>query len=214
MTWRRAIWALILVAAAGILVENWVLIRQNYQLRGTLRERFGRIVAGRRLTRIEGVGLDGRLTSIGVPASGGLLVITFSAGCPTCRENRDGWLSLAGAVSARGWRVLWVSRDPVDVTRDYCVREGIPLSDVVAEPPYWLYWQLGLHRVPDTISVGKGGTVARVWPGVVAGSNWKRALAYLTTGLGAGGTGARSTMSSEAGCGAGAVAAEPGEPCR
>ena len=52
-------------------------------------------------------------------------------------------MKLANTLKRDGVRVLWVSRDPVGITRDYCLKHGIPMSDVLADPPYRTYLQLG-----------------------------------------------------------------------
>jgi peroxiredoxin len=74
-------------------------------------------------------------------------------------------MRLANALEPKGVRVLWVSRDPIEVTKEYCLKRGILLSDVLADPPYRTYTQLGLARVPNTVLVDATGTVEKVWPG-------------------------------------------------
>jgi hypothetical protein len=75
--------------------------------------------------------------------------------------------------------VLWVSRDPIEITRDYCLKNGIPLSDTLADPPYRTYAQLGLARVPNTVLVGADGTVEKVWPGRVDQAGWNTMFTYF-----------------------------------
>jgi hypothetical protein len=57
-----------------------------------------------------------------------------------------------------------VSRDPVEYTKRYCEKNNIPISDVLADPPYSTYAQLRLVGVPFTVIVGPNG-VERVWRG-------------------------------------------------
>jgi peroxiredoxin len=108
-----------------------------------------------------------------------LLIITFSPGCPACQANQEGWANLASLLKAKGVRVLWVSRDPIEVTREYCLKHGIPLIDAVADPPYRTYAQLGLARVPNTVSVGPDGTVEKVWAGRLDQAGWNSMFAYF-----------------------------------
>src|SRR5262249_30715062 len=68
-------------------------------------------------------------------------------------------------LATKGVRVLWVSRDPADITKDYCLKHGIPMFDVLADPPHRTYVQLGLARVPNTVLVGAEGKVEKVWAG-------------------------------------------------
>ena len=107
---------------------------------------------------LAGLNLDGRSEPISLPSAGSkLVIITFSPGCPACQANQEGWMKLANALEQRGIRVLWISRDRIDITRDYCLKHGIPVSDTVADPPYRTYVQLGLARVPNTLLIGAGG---------------------------------------------------------
>ncbi len=101
---------------------------------------------------LSGLGLDGRVEPVNLPSAGSkLLIITFSPGCPACQANQEGWMKLASALEQRGVRVLWISRDPIEITRDYCTKHGIRLSDALADPPYGTFVQLGLARVPNTL---------------------------------------------------------------
>ena len=152
---------LLWLAGLGVLAENIFLFRQNRHLSEALAPQ---ITAGTQLQMLSGVALDGRLELMTLPpADSKLLIITFSPGCPACQANQDGWMRLASTLEQKGVRVLWVSRDPIEITRDYCSKNGISLSDVLADPPYRTFAQLGLARVPNTVLVGPEGRVEKVW---------------------------------------------------
>jgi hypothetical protein len=173
---------LLCCAAAGIIVQNISLIRQNRSLHRTVDRIAAQIEAGQKLSGdLTATGADGRLSSIPMPASAAehLLIITFSPGCPACQANQDEWARLARGLQRRGWRVLWVSRDQMDTSVDYARKHQMSLSDVFGEPPYRTYLQLGLSRVPNTIEVAPGGVMQRVWPGQLADSQWKEMFAYF-----------------------------------
>ena len=97
----------------------------------------------------------------------------FFSELPSLQSNQEGWKKLTGTLEQRGVRVLWVSRDTVETTRDYCMTHGISLSDTLADPPYRTYVQLGLARVPNTMLVSANGTVEKVWAGSLDQSGWK-----------------------------------------
>jgi len=121
------------LVALGVLAENVFLFLQNRRLSDALAPQ---ITAGAQLQMLSGLALDGRPQQVTLPESGSnLLIITFSPGCPACQANQDGWKKLANTLELKGVRVLWVSRDPIEITRDYCSKHGIPLSDVLADPP-------------------------------------------------------------------------------
>ena len=75
--------------------------------------------------------------------------------------------------------MLWVSRDPIEITRDYCTKHGIRLSDTLADPPYRTYVQLGLARVPNTLLVGAEGRVEKVWAGRLDQTGWNTMFTYF-----------------------------------
>jgi len=168
---------LLWLAGLGMLAENIFLFRQNRHLSEALAPQ---ITAGTQLRMLSGVALDGRLEPVTLPpADSKLLIITFSPGCPACQANQDGWMRLASTLEQKGVRVLWVSRDPIEITRDYCVKHGIPLSDTLADPPYRTFAQLGLARVPNTVLVGANGTVEKVWAGRLDQAGWNTMFAYF-----------------------------------
>lgn len=173
----KVIEILIWVAGLGVLAENIFLLRQNRSLQETLAPQ---IAAGAHFEKPAGLTLDGRFQLLALPpAESKLLIITFSPGCPACQANQEGWMKLAGALEQKGVRVLWLSRDPVEVTKDYCLKHGIRLSDVLADPPYRTYLQLGLARVPNTLLVRADGTVEQVWAGRVDQAGWNSVFAYF-----------------------------------
>jgi len=173
----KAIEAFLWIAALGVLVENISLLRQNRRLEEAAAPQ---IAAGAQLQMLSGLTLDGRIVPVNLPSAGSkLLVITFSPGCPACQANQEGWMKLANNAREKGLRVLWVSRDPIEITRGYCLMHGIPLSDTLADPPYRTYLQLGLARVPNTVLVDASGMVEKVWPGRLDQGGWDALFAYF-----------------------------------
>jgi peroxiredoxin len=167
---------LLWITALVVLAQNIALVWQNRRLRDA---QAPQIAAGAQLQMLSGIGLDGRVDPVSLPTAGSkLLIITFSPGCPACQANQQGWANLASMLKAKGVRVLWVSRDPTDVTREYCLKHGIPLTDVVADPPYGTYLQLGLARVPNTVLVS-GSTVEKVWAGRMDSDGWNVMFGYF-----------------------------------
>ncbi|HET7107229.1 MAG TPA: redoxin domain-containing protein [Candidatus Acidoferrum sp.] len=165
------------LVASGVLAENIFLFVQNRRLNEALAPQ---ITAGMQLQMLSGVAFDGHLEPVTLPPAGSkLLIITFSPGCPACQANQAGWMKLASTLEQRSVRVLWVSRDPIEITRDYCTKHGIRISDTLADPPYRTYAQLGLGRVPNTLLVGANGTVEKVWPGRLDQTGWDSIATYF-----------------------------------
>jgi peroxiredoxin len=173
----KALEILLWLAALGVLAENVVLLRKNRQLREALPPQ---ITVGTRLQMLSGLALDGRVEPVTLPsASSKLLIITFSPGCPACQANQEGWMRLASALKQRGTRVLWVSRDSIEITAEYCMKQDIPVSDTVADPPFKTYLQLGMALVPNTVLVGSDGRVEKVWAGRLDQGGWNSLFAYF-----------------------------------
>ena len=173
----KTVEVLLWIAALAVLAVNVALFRENRRLRENTAPQ---IVAGAQLQMLSGLALDGHVVPVSVPAMDAkLMLFTFSPGCPACQENQERWAKLANELEQKGVRVLWVSRDPVDVTREYCLKHGIPAADAVADPPYRTYLQLGLARVPNTVLVGPGGTVEKVWAGRIVPDGWNAMFAYF-----------------------------------
>lgn len=179
---RTVLNVLLCCGAAAVIFENVSLIRENRLLR-TIDDRYtAQIQAGQKLgASLTAIGSDGRLASIPLPVTDKehLLIITFSPGCPSCRANQEKWTKLAGALEQRGWHVLWVSRDPLDASVGYAREHQIQLANVLADPPYRTYVQLGLSRVPNTLVVLPGGTIGKVWPGQLESVKWKEVFEYF-----------------------------------
>jgi peroxiredoxin len=168
---------LLWLAGLGVLAENVFLFRQNRRLSEALAPQ---ITAGTQLQMLAGITLDGRLERVTLPAADSkLLIITFSPACPACQANQDGWTRLASTLEQKGVRVLWVSRDPIEITRDYCAKHGIRLFDTLADPPNRTFAQLGLARVPNTLLVGAEGRVEKVWAGRLDQAGWNTMFTYF-----------------------------------
>ena len=177
LRFNKVIEILICFGRLGVLGLNVLLLRQNQSLQNTLAPQ---IAAGAHLERLAGLALDGRIAPATLPSPGfQLLIITFSPDCPACQANQERWTQLTGILRQKGVRVLWVSRDPADITKDYCLKHGIPMFDVLADPPHRTYVQLGLARVPNTVLVGAEGKVEKVWAGRLDQEGWNTMFAYL-----------------------------------
>jgi peroxiredoxin len=174
---NRVMEILLWLAGLGVLAENVFLFLQNRHLSEALAPQ---ITAGTQLKMLAGVALNGRLEPVTLPSAGSkLLIITFSPSCPACQANQEGWMKLSGALQQEGIRVLWLSRDPMEITRDYCMKHGISLSDTLADPPHRTYVQLGLARVPNTVLVGADGRVEKVWVGRLDQAGWNTIFGYF-----------------------------------
>lgn len=174
-------YTLLWCAGLGVLVEDVLLLRQNHHLRDAL-DGVTSVTSGTRLQNLAAVSLAGSLEQIRLPSSDSerLLIISFSAACQFCLQNRPGWLALTAELKARrDWRVVWVSRDPVAFTAEHLGKGDASECEILADPPYRTYLQLGMGAVPKTIAVGAGGVVERVWEGKLQPAEWNQIASYF-----------------------------------
>ena len=154
----RSIFQIVLWCLAGVLlIQNLLLLRQNGKLRRLANRQ---PVLGDTLRDLAGVQTDGTLHKIPMPTGGSerLLIITFSANCPTCLRNEPGWRKVIKELEGRpAWKVVWVSRDTIDVTRRHFDSSSGWQLTVFCDPPYRTWFQLELQTLPNTIVVGPGG---------------------------------------------------------
>jgi peroxiredoxin len=93
-------------------------------------------------------------------------------------------LVLAAELRRRGgWRVVWISRDAVDVTKDYCDDHDIPPIETFADPTYRTYLGFDLWEVPNTLVVDGRGTVEKVFGGELQPARRRELFSYLGVSL-------------------------------
>jgi len=178
---RYVLPTLVACGTAALLVQNFIILRENRELRS--RPALPLVAEGKRVRDLKGLNLEGKTRKIELTGPAlKLLVIAFSPNCPFCRANQKSWQRLEREVRQRGWEVVWLSRDPVDVTRPYCLEHGIPFWEAIAEPTVQTYFQLGLASVPGTIAIGPDGVVRKVWSGEFRSDSWSQLSAYFGLG--------------------------------
>jgi peroxiredoxin len=177
--------ASIFVIALAVLTQNLLLLKDNRALRqaATRPDPDMAVPVGRLVRDLSGSTMDGKLRTISIPEQPGekLLIVTFSPGCSFCRASLASWLRLSKELAQKPeWHVLWVSRDPLQVTRQYCTEQELPADQTIADPTYRTYVQLALKAVPNTIIIGAGGRVEKVWTGPLdTQKTWSEIAAYF-----------------------------------
>jgi len=178
---RTGLRTLLFCLATGVLLHNLYLLRVNRTLRQSASFTPPEIQEGRTLGDLSGVNMNGELDLLALPTEDTkLIIITMSPGCPACRSNQSGWAKLAsGLKTSDHWRIAWVSRDSVDLTKRYFREVSLPPSKVIADPLHGTYLQLGLQTVPHMIVVGRGGVVEKVWRGRLTAAQWIEVADYF-----------------------------------
>jgi peroxiredoxin len=166
----------------GLLCQNIVLIWQTRELKKRLDLAVNKqFEPGEVLPDFAGVDLNQQYVKIGFnESSKKFLLITFSTGCPACHANLPNWLALSGKLDRKRWQVVWLSRDPLDMTREYCSEENIS-DQVLSEFPLRTYNLLGLRGVPQTLVTDSHGKIEKVWVGELDDKGWSDIASYFSS---------------------------------
>ncbi len=166
----------------GVLGQNIALIWQTRELKKRLELAVNKeFNPGEVLPDFAGIDFNNQYVKIGFNGSNKkFLLITFSTGCPACRANLPNWLALSRKLDRNQWQVVWLSRDPLDMTREYCSEENI--SDrVLSEFPLRTYNLLGLRGVPQTVVTDSQGKIEKVWVGQLDDKGWADVASYFSS---------------------------------
>lgn len=167
----------------ALIAENIILLRQNQRLK-TEPPLASALTVHREepLRDIGGVGLDGRFHTVEMPRSAAehLLVFTFAPRCPECVLSQSADAALSAQAKKLGWRTVWISRGNPEETRAFGDASGIPLGEILVNPPYNTYVRLGLAAVPQLVAVGENGKVEQVWLGRLTPESAKSAAQFLS----------------------------------
>ena len=170
---------LLWILSVTLLGANIMLLGQNRTLRGAsnatgdsnpeVGKHLGRYLAAATMDSVL------RPITFASPDSKRTLMITFSPLCPHCKANLKTWLVVAKALRSTGnWRILWLSRDPVEPTKDYCEDSDIPLAETFADPTHRTYLVFGMNAVPNTVVIDEKGIVRKVWRGELGIAKWRQ----------------------------------------
>lgn len=163
---RNVLYILFWCLGIGVLAPNFLWVRQHRQMRTA---GFPALEAGCPVDDLVAAATDG-------------VLITLSPSCPICKSNQPKWNVITKALEGRGgWRVVWVSRDKVDPTRQYGTENSIDAGRLLADPVHRTYTQLALDKVPQTIVLGQGGTVEKVWRGKLDNRAEEEVTSYIRT---------------------------------
>jgi peroxiredoxin len=171
----------VVVIVIGIFVQNLMLLRQNQQLRDRFDQGANReINPGEKFSGISGVDLQKEYLEVDFSSSKkGTLLISFSAGCGACHANVKNWINLSTHLNLQDWRIIWVSRDPLGMTKEFCSKEGVR-GQVLSEVSINNYNLLALGTVPKTMVVDREGKVEKIWAGRLNEKAWSEIYEYFS----------------------------------
>jgi len=179
----RFSWFTIAIVALiiGVFVQNLILLRQNQELRDRFSQGANReIKPGEEFSRLGGVNLQKDYVEWDFSASKkGTLLISFSPGCGACQDNMRNWITLTSHLNPQEWPILWISRDPLSSTKEYCSKEGVR-GQVLSEVSINNYNMLALGTVPKTMVVNREGKVEKIWAGRLNEKAWAEIYDYFS----------------------------------
>lgn len=178
---RKPIAIILFVGALAILGLNVALVLQNK----TLKEEMAAPPAllpkiGTRIGQLEGAALDGSKVQVSFTGQRQEpLFFVFSTRCGVCALNWPQWRSVARLAQGRPLRLVYANiESPLD--REYAGQYGIQDATVFAQLDPRYEAALNLRLTPETILIGKSGTIEYVWPGLLNQQSLQEILSHLS----------------------------------
>jgi hypothetical protein len=94
------------------------------------------------------------------------LILGVSANCIYCLDMLDTHRMLADLASRAGYRVYWITRDPLEIANKSVYTRVSGQDQFLIEPTHRTYRALGLGFTPQTILVSSDGRIDAAWKGV------------------------------------------------
>lgn len=115
------------------------------------------------------------LAELGV-AEAPTVLITVSSNCRFCTASMDFYRRLTTAARSAGARVMFASREPVDVIRHYVLEHGLATPTVVALPT-----ALDVAATPSLMWVSPSQAKVSEWIGQLSAQQEEAVLAVVTS---------------------------------
>lgn len=169
VSYRRAIRAVLPSVCIVFLALNIALQYQNSRLSAALDDvRHARGPRpGGMLPQLAGQDLRGQPVVFRFSdLKGSTLLLALSARCKACSDNWPKWRSIVRRLSGR-FPVVYA--DVADsVSDEYVNRFGAPRDRLITRIDLRTRWMHDLRDTPQTVVLGKGGRIERVWMGLLS----------------------------------------------
>lgn len=163
---------IVLVVMAGAVV---VMGKRNHDLKtsitkvqeelGNMRSAGAALKVGETLEALELPTLAGERRRLAYDDAGrDTLLLVFSPECPACKQNFENWKKIEASQDASRRGMVYISTDEPEKTVDYAREHA--LGEVLIAGKEALA-KFKIEEIPTTILVGPGGTVKKVWIGVL-----------------------------------------------
>lgn len=155
------------LVAAGIVLLNVLLVRQNRSLKNQLAERppAWRPPVGAVISPIKGVDLNGQTVLLNWGAdTRDTFLFVFSPHCAVCTQTWPTWRALAGSAQATRHRLVYVNMLP-PLKEDYVKKWGLENSIVIAELDPQSIAAANIRMTPEVIRLSSSGKIEQAWIG-------------------------------------------------
>jgi hypothetical protein len=167
---QKVLSAVALVLAALLACTNFMLIRQNGELRKVLDQlntsrqlRPGEIAAPMKGKDIHGSALE---LTYGEDRRKTLLLV-FSPKCQFCDQNWPIWNSISNTVNRDMVRMAFINIG-ANISNSYVNEHHLESAFLIATLEPWSREAGKLHSTPQTILLDRNGRVERIWSGVLS----------------------------------------------
>jgi peroxiredoxin len=166
-------------------IEVLLLSMQNSELKSRLAMLVGdgknaSLKPGEMVPPFKATGLDGKDIAITYGGkSAKTLLFIFSTACGACERNLANWSEIASNLKRGSYRVLGISLDPQDKTKNYVLAKDMnyPIfvsTDRTFKQSYKIFF------TPQTILINEQGLVENMWAGVLDSLQAEEVISNLT----------------------------------
>ncbi len=174
------------IACVVLLVVNGLLLYtvQRYKAQADSYLRMLGIQAGTQVTDLRGVDASGKAATVVVTGQRRTVLLVFSPTCGYCEKNWPKWHALLGRIG-RGANVALVNLG-ADLPDSYLAQHQATGHQLLTrlEPSSRNEYRFNL--TPQTILVGAGGVIEKVWTGALEEAAIREIQAALQTSASAG----------------------------
>jgi peroxiredoxin len=170
--------ALALVLAIQVIVVTY----QNRELRNSISMPAATVKVG---TRLQLDSLRSLARGVGMGQSRFLLLFAFGTHCQFCRKNLPAWEALHDSIEHPSIVVAAISLDSMDATARFVQENRVNVPVYVSMDPDYFRRSNELVVIPQTLLLGEGHVVEKVWAGPLADSTImeiRREVRRITSG--------------------------------
>ena len=160
----------LLVLTVPFVCLNAALVVQNRELKASRQPAHALLPAlGTKISKLDGVGLDGARVSVLFPADGAKTVLfVFSTTCRVCDLNWPAWQGIVDSLNHRSYRVVYANIHS-SLSSAYLTERGVLGGILFADLDPHSVVALNLGLTPLTVLLGRDGAVEEVWAGLLEG---------------------------------------------